>query len=235
MPLKSMRERYFAEALGTFIVVFVSIGAVVVNILIDGQLGMVGISLATGFAVLVVCYSLGHVSGAHVNPAVTIAYASQKKFPVGLVVPYILSQLVGAVVACMFIYMLFGNVSSFGMGSPIYAWPMVFLVEFLISFILMLVIMGVSTDQRAADPAAAGLPIGFTVALNSLFAISITGAVMNPARSFAPALVLWDFSWQWIYWVATILGMIFGAWVYERIRTGEAPQAAEFGVLGPLR
>ncbi len=235
MSLKNIGERYAAEALGTFIVVFASIAAPVVNIVCDGQLGLVGSSLATGLAVLVVCYSLGHVSGAHINPAVTIAFASQKRFPLKYVVPYVISQCAGALVACMFAYMLFGNMTNFGLTTPIYSWSLVFLVEFTITFILMLVIMGVATDSRAADPSAAGLPIGLAVVLNSLLALGITGAIMNPARALAPAIVLWEFTWQPIYWGATILGAIFGAWVYERVRTAEPPTSEEFGVLGPIR
>ncbi|MFH1470350.1 MAG: aquaporin [Candidatus Micrarchaeota archaeon] len=234
MGFRGMKERYAAEALGTFLIVFFGVGAPAINIISDGQLGAVGISLATGFAVLIVCYSLGHVSGAHVNPAVTIAFATQKKFPMKYVIPYILSQVAGAVAACMAIYLLFGNISSFAMGFPVYSWQLVFLIEFLITFTLMFVIMGVATDSRAADPAAAGLPIGATVTLNTLFSFWITGAMMNPARAIAPAIVLGDFSWQWVYWPAILLGAIFGAWAYERVRSGEAPKFEEFGVLGPI-
>ncbi len=235
MGLKSMKERYVAEALGTFILVFISVGMPVVNIITEGQLGPIGVSLATGIAVLAICYSLGHVSGAHINPAVTIAFATQKKFPVRHVVPYIISQVIGAVAACVTIYLLFGNLTNFGMIFPNYSWQLVFLIEFAMTFILMLVIMGVATDPRAADPAAAGLPIGFTVALNTMFSIGITGAMMNPARAIAPAIVLSDFSWQWVYWSSTILGAIFGAWTYERVRTAEPPKVEDFGVLGPIR
>jgi aquaporin NIP len=235
LGLRSKRERYVAEAVGTFILVAVSIGSAVVNVLLDGQLGLLGIACATGFAVLVVCYSLGHVSGAHINPAVTIAFASQKKFPLRLVPPYVVSQVAGAVAACLFVYTLFGNIANFGLIQPVYSWSLVFLVEFGISFVLMLVIMGVATDSRAADPSAAGLPIGAAVIMNTLLALGLTGAAMNPARAVAPAILQMDFSWQWVYWGATILGMIFGAWVYERIRTADAPKAEEFGLLGPIR
>ncbi|MFH0817261.1 MAG: aquaporin [Candidatus Micrarchaeota archaeon] len=235
MALKSMKERYICEALGTFIVVFIGLGAPIVDIINDGRLGFLGISAAAGFAVLVVCYALGHVSGAHVNPAVTIAFATQKKFPIRYVVPYILSQLAGAIAACVAVYLLFGNITNFGMTFPVYSWQLVFLMEFAMTFVLMLVIMGVATDPRAADPAAAGLPIGIVIIMNTMFSLGITGAIMNPARAIAPAIVLWDYSWLWVYWTSTILGAIFGAWAYERIRTAEPPKVDDFGVLGPIR
>ena len=156
MARKNTKAMYAAEAIGTFIVVFASLGASVANVTSAGQLGLFGVAAASGFAVLIVCYTLGHISGAHVNPAVTIGFASQKRFPMNLVVPYIIAQLAGAVAACFFIYILFGNVTNFEVLQPAYPWPMVFLIEFTITFILMLVIMGVATDPRAADPAAAG-------------------------------------------------------------------------------
>ncbi len=235
MPLKSRKGRYLAEAIGTFIFVLVSVGSAIVDILTDGALGLIGIALATGLAVLAVCYSLGHISGAHINPAITIGFATQKKFPIRYVPQYIISQIAGAILACLLLYVLFSNIGNLGIPFPTYRWPLVFLVEFVITFILMLVIMGVATDPRAADPAAAGLPIGLTVVLTSLLALSITGAVMNPARAIAPAIILLDFKWQWVYWSSTILGAIFGAWVYEQIRTAKPPEAEEFGILGPIR
>ncbi len=234
MALKSTKGRYIAEAIGTFILVFVSIGAVIINVVLEGHLGVMGISLAAGLAVLVVCYSLGHVSGAHINPAVTIAFASQKRFPLSWVLPYIISQIMGALAACIFLYILFGNIANFGFTYPLYPWPMVFLIEFVITFILMLVIMGVATDPRAADPSAAGLPIGLTVMLNTMLALIFTGAMMNPARVIALGIVSGEFGVLWVYLASTVLGAIFGAWVYERIRGAEAPKFEEFGLLGPI-
>jgi aquaporin NIP len=235
MGLKGMKEQYLAEALGAFIIVFASIGAPVVNILADNQLGLVGMSLAAGLAVLAVCYSVGHISGGHANPAITIAFATQKKFPVRHVLPYVASQCAGAVAACLAIYMLFGNITNFGLIAPVYSWQLVFLAEFAISFLLMFVIMGVATDPRAENQSTGGLPIGLTAVLGTMFAIGISGAMMNPARALAPAILLMDFSWQGIYWGATLLGAIFGAWAYERVRNETAQKAEMFGVLGPIR
>jgi aquaporin NIP len=233
MPLRNMKERYIAEALGTFIFVFISIGTAVANILVDGQIGIVGIALGTGFGAIVAMYSVGRVSGAHLNPAITIAFVTQKKFLARHALPYIIAQILGATAGCMFVFLIFGNISSFGLPDPIYPWPMVFLMEFFFAFALMFVVMGIATDPQATENSSA-LPIGFAISMCTLFGVGITGAIMNPARSIAPAILFWNFDWQLVYWSATILGAILGALLYERIRSSDAQRAEEFGVFGPL-
>lgn len=237
--MKNMK-RCITELVGTAILVFVSAG---IGILGGGDI--VTISLTNGLIVLALIYALGHISGAHFNPAITLAFSSVGKFPRSLLMPYILSQLIGAIIAVLVLLTLFPYqiqqtiVKAAGLnmlGSYIdYSLLSIFTCELIISFIFMLVIMGVATNKRAADPAAAGLPIGLTVTALTLFAIRFSGAALNPARVFGPALINGESIAAWPYYLATIVGMILAARFYEFIRTTEAPRGKDFGVMGPIK
>ena len=208
-------RRYIAEAIGTFGLVLAGPGAIVVNE-ITGGVGHLGISLTFGFVVAAMIYSVGHISGAHINPAVTLAFALTRRFPWARVPGYWGAQLVGAVAAAAALRLLFGNVAALGATLPLAGAGQAFGLEVLLTFFLMFVIMAVATDVRASGPAA--IAIGLTVGLEALWGGPISGASMNPARSFGPALVSGELAFHWIYWAAPILGAALGAFAYEAIR-----------------
>lgn len=228
---------YLAEVIGTFGLVFAGTGAIIVDD-ITGQVGHVGVSLVFGFIVLVMVYSLSHISGAHINPAVTIGFASVGKFPRKEVPPYIMAQLIGASVASGLWFVLIDGAFQTEYGitlpHPSFGWKPAFVLEVVLTFFLMFVIMAVATDRRVPEEVG-GLAIGLTVGLDALFGGPITGASMNPARSFAPALVASNFSFHWIYWIAPILGAILAASIYEYFLAWE-PQRKEdiYGVVGKI-
>ena len=181
-------RRCAAEFVGTFLLVFAGPGAVVINEVSGGGVGSLGIGLSFGLAVMAAIYAIGHLSGAHINPAVTVAFALSRHFPWSLVPAYVLSQLLGACAASAVHLALFGEVANLGAtvpsGSPLQAA----LLELVLTLLLMFVVSAVATDVRAVGQAAA-IAIGGYVTLAATFAGPIAGASMNPARSFGPALL----------------------------------------------
>lgn len=195
-----------AEGIGTFILVFTGTGAVIVNRISDGAITHLGISFVFGAVVAALIYALGHVSGAHFNPAVTLAFWQGGFFPSHKILPYIVAQCLGATVASVLLVLSLGNVANLGATLPLNGnWLQSFILETILTFILMLVIFGSGLDRRAPI-GFAGLAIGLTVGLEAAFMGPITGASMNPARSFAPALVSGLWQHHWVYWIAPILG-----------------------------
>jgi MIP family channel proteins len=195
-----------AEAIGTFILVFAGTGAVMVNQISHGAITHLGISLVFGAVVAALIYALGHVSGAHFNPAVTLAFWRGGFFPTYKVLPYIVAQCVGAVGASVVLVLSLGNVANLGATLPLNDnWLQSLILETVLTFILMLVIFGSGLDRRAPI-GFAGVAIGLTVGLEAAFMGPITGASMNPARSLAPALVGGIWQHHWLYWIAPILG-----------------------------
>jgi MIP family channel proteins len=229
-------RRWTAEATGTFFLVLIGPGAVMVNAYTGGALGPTGVALAFGFVVLAMVVALGHLSGAHLNPAVTLAFWSVGRFPGREVVPYVAAQCLGAIFASCVLRYLLGPIGLMGATLPNIGIARSFVVEWLFSFALMFVIMAVATDDRIADGMAAvavGLTVGFCALLGPL-----TGSSMNPARSLGPALVGGLWTGHWLYWLAPITGMAVGARAYEFMRhasrpAGELREAA--GVEGPIR
>ena len=194
-------RRVAAEAVGTFFLVFIGPGSAMVNAYTGGVVGHVGVALAFAFVVVAMIYALGHLSGAHINPAVTIAFWSVRRFPASEVVPYVLAQCAGATAASFALRAALGPVGNMGATLPTIPVAAAFGVEWVLSFALMFVIMAVATDERVADGFAA-LAVGLTVGFCALMAGPLTGASMNPARSFGPALVggLWRV--HWLYWLS---------------------------------
>ncbi len=216
---KENLRKYLAEAIGTFCLVFAGTGAAAVNQATGGQLGVVGVGLVFGLAVLAMIYTIGPVSGAHMNPAVTLAFAVAGRFQWKETVPYMAAQIAGAITASLVLKIIFyGNATHLGMTLPSGSWGQSFALEFMLSFILMFVVMGVSTDGRE-EGIMAGVAIGSIIALEAIFGGPISGASMNPARSLAPALVSGNLQFQWIYWIAPIFGSISGAFVYALVST----------------
>ena len=221
---------YLAEAIGAYLLVFAGPGAVVVDAVSGGGVSPLGIGLSFGLAVMVAIFAIGHISGAHINPAVTIAFAALGRFPRGHVLPYIGAQLVGAIAASATHRALFGNVAGLGSSVPGGGAGQALGLEIVLTTFLMLVIVSVATDRRAT-PGSAAIAIGGYVALAATFAGPIAGASMNPARSLGPALMSGTWTDHWVYWVGPIVGAVLGALVYSVIRDGETPQPA--GVVEP--
>lgn len=209
-----------AEGIGTFGLVFAGTGAVIIDALMNGGVTHVGVALTFGLIIFTMISAVGHISGAHFNPAVTLAFASAGHFPWRRVVPYVASQVVGAFLASLLLRMLFGNVAHLGATLPHGSQMQSFWLEVVLTFFLMFVITSVATDARAVSRAAA-FAIGGTVGLEAMFAGPISGASMNPARSLAPALVSGTWSSLWLYLLAPIVGALIGTWMYRFISDGE--------------
>ncbi len=211
------RREAIAEAVGTFILVFAGTGAVMVNQISHGAITHLGISLVFGAVVSALIYALGHISGAHLNPAVTLAFWSSGFFPRRHVLPYILAQCLGAVMASILLRLSLGRVANLGATLPLDdRWLQSFVLETVLTCILMIVIFGSGLDRRA-KVGFAGIAIGLTVGLEAAFMGPITGASMNPARSFAPALVGSIWQHHWLYWVAPILGAQLAVLIYRQL------------------
>lgn len=211
-------RRLTAEALGTFCLVFAGTGAVVVNAIAGNPLGHGGVAAAFGLVVAIMIFALGHLSGAHLNPAVTLAFASARHFPPAEVAPYIVSQIAGAILASVALRGLFGLAGGLGATHPDHVGDAGALVlEAGLTAVLMIVILAVATDTRAVGSMAA-IAIGGTIALEALVMGPITGASMNPARSLAPALVAGDLTQLWIYLIGPATGALAGAAIYAFLR-----------------
>ncbi|XP_010439775.1 PREDICTED: aquaporin NIP1-1-like [Camelina sativa] len=223
-------QKLMAEFVGTYFLVFTGCASVAVNIQNDNALTLPGIAIVWGLTVMVLIYSLGHISGAHFNPAITIAFASCRRFPLKQVPAYVISQVVGATLAAATLRLLLGldhDVCSgkhdvFIGSSPVGSDLQAFVMEFIVTFYLMFITSGVATDNRAIGELA-GLAIGATILLNVLIAAPISSASMNPARSFGPAMVHGCYKGIWIYIVSPILGAVSGAWVYNTVRYTDKP------------
>ncbi|KAL2524287.1 Aquaporin NIP1-2 [Abeliophyllum distichum] len=216
-------QKIIAEILGTYFLIFAGCAAVVVNADNDKVVTLPGISTVWGLVVMVMVYSVGHISGAHFNPAVTIAFATCKRFPWKQVPAYISAQVIGSTLASGTLKLLFtGKHDHFSGTLPAGSDVQSLVVEFIITFYLMFVISGVATDNRAIGELA-GLAVGATVLLNVMFAGPISGASMNPARSLGPAIVSSQYKGLWIYTIGPITGAVAGAWVYNIIRFTDKP------------
>ena len=206
-----------AEAIGSFILIFAGTGAVMVNHISNGAVTHLGISFVFGAVVTALIYALGHISGAHFNPAVTLAFWSSGFFQKRRVLPYIVAQLSGAIAASILLRLSLGNVANLGATLPLNDnWLQSLILETVLTFILMFIILGSGLDRRALI-GFAGVAIGLTVGLEAACMGPITGASMNPARSLAPALVSGIWQHQWLYWVAPILGAQLAVLVYRQL------------------
>jgi len=205
-------KAYLAEFIGTYALVFCGTGAIIINDVSNGAIGHQGIAITFGAIVMVMIYALGNVSGAHINPAVSIAFACTNKFNRKNLLPYCLAQITGALFASFTLAFLFPTHLTLGTTLPYDGWQQSFVLEVILTYFLMLVILMVS--QNKAVYQFSGIAIGGTVLLEALFAGPITGASMNPARSIAPALVSGHLNLLWIYISAPILGALLatGTW-----------------------
>ena len=222
--LRGVVQAALAEGIGTFALVFAGTGAVIIDTTTGGAVTHVGIGLTFGLVIFVMISAVGHISGAHFNPAVTLAFACARHFPWSRVAPYLLAQVCGALLASVLLRGMFGNVAHLGATLPRGSDGQSLLLEAVLTFFLRFVITAVATDTRAVTQTAA-LAIGGTVGLEALFAGPISGASMNPARSLAPALVGGTGASLWLYIVGPALGAIAGAWMYRLVSSakGDTP------------
>ncbi|MFO0879769.1 MAG: aquaporin [Gemmataceae bacterium] len=195
-----------AELLGTFLLVFAGTGAIVVNEVHAGAVGHVGVSLTFGLVVLALVYALGDLSGAHLNPAVTLGFVLAGRFPLRRSGGYLVGQCLGALLASLALFLLFwGEETTLGVTRPSGPALRSFVLELLLTFFLMLVVLAVSTGSREKGMMA-GVAVGAVIALEALFAGPVCGASMNPARSLGPAMVSGNLAMLWIYLAAPSLG-----------------------------
>lgn len=213
---QSAYRSYLAEAIGTFALVFAGTGAVIIDGVTGGVVTHVGVALTFGLIVMAVIYSIGDVSGAHINPAVTFGFWAAGRLPGRHVLPYIAAQFAGAIAASLLLKALFWNAGGLGATYPYGSAGQTFILEIVLTFFLMFVILCVAVGAKEKG-LMAGTAIGGTVGLEALFAGPISGASMNPARSLAPALVGLDLSQQWIYVAAPLVGAFVAVLAYRSV------------------
>ncbi len=216
MTTLPLSRRVAAEFVGTFALVTAGCGAIVVN-QASGALGHAGVAATFGLVIMVMIAAIGHLSGAHFNPAVTLAFAITRHFAWRDVPLYLGGQLAGATVGAMVLRAAFGTETGLGATVPSGGAAQALGLETLLTAVLMFVIVSVATDTRAVGELAA-IAIGGTVALDALWGGPVTGASMNPARSFGPALVAGQWQAHWVYWLGPIVGAIVGAALYQFLR-----------------
>ncbi len=219
-------RRALTEGLAAFALVFAGCGAIVADAVYGGVLGAVGVALTFGLIIMAMVYACGHLSGAHINPAVTVAFTLTRHFPARDATAYVAAQLAGPAAAALLLLAVWpdkpgdlgATVPSVGVGSA-------FVYETFLTAILMFVIMAVATDTRAVG-AAAAIAIGGTVGLDALFGGPVTGASMNPARSFGPALAAGQWTDFWVYIAGPLAGAGLGALAYQLVRGGHPDPSA---------
>ena len=218
--MKGKLRPALAELVGTFVFVFIGAGSIVTDSYTHGAVGLVGIALAHGLALSVVVSVFGAVSGAHINPAVTIGLWVARKVKASTVVSYISAQLIGGSLAGFLLRAIFPEAAwqPVHLGTPALAVgvaPMVALaLEGTLTFFLMLAVLGTAVDSMA--PKIGGFGIGLTVAMDILVGGPLTGAAMNPARVFGPGLAAGFWEYHWVYWIGPIAGAAFASWLYSR-------------------
>jgi len=216
-----MIKRGVAEAIGTFGIVFFGCGAIMVIQRFPNTLSPVAVPVVFGLVVAAMIYALGHISGAHFNPAVTLAFAISRHFPFRDVVAYWIAQVIGALIAIALLSVILPPGHGYGATIPRVDIPSAFAWEAVLTFVLMFVIMGVATDTRAVGTMA-GAAIGATVMMDAFVGGPVTGASMNPARSLAPLIAECRMDIFWLYLLAPMLGAALAALLYKWIRAGNS-------------
>ena len=215
---QSVARMAWAEFLGTFAIVFAGTGAMVVNDVHGGVITHAGISIVWGLVVMAMIYAMGEVSGAHFNPAVTIAFAISGSFPARRIPAYVLSQLAGAIAASFVIRQLFGLTGGLGVTQPHGAVSQAFWMEIVLTFFLMLVILSVARGSKEQG-LMAGIAIGATVGFEAMFAGPVCNASMNPARSIGPAIVAMNFNALWLFIASPLIGAALAVPAWKAMRS----------------
>ena len=210
-------KKYIAELIGTFALVFCGTGAIIIDQQTNGQVGHIGVAITFGLIVTSMIYAFGDKSGAHFNPAVTIAFSLATLFPKKQILPYIVSQIIGAFIASAILKLLFPTNSNLGATIPSGSNLQSFVLEIVLTFILMLTILFTSQGSKETGTMA-GLAIGGVVLLEAMFAGPICGASMNPVRSLSPAIVSGNVATLWIYLTAPVLGATLATFVWRYIK-----------------
>ncbi|KAL2463044.1 Aquaporin NIP6-1 [Forsythia ovata] len=216
-PPTSLARKVGAEFIGTLILIFTGTATAIVNQKTQGSETLLGLAASSGLAVMIVILSTGHISGAHLNPSITIAFAALKHFPWKHVPVYIGAQILASLCASFLLKAIFDPIMGGGVTVPSGGFGQAFALEFIISFNLMFVVTAVATDTRAVGELA-GIGVGATVMLNILIAGETTGASMNPVRTLGPAIAANNYKAIWIYLTAPILGAIAGAAAYSLVK-----------------
>ena len=227
-----MAKKLVAEFLGTFCLVFAGTGAIVIDSVSGGGVSHVGVAITFGLIVLAMIYTIGDISGAHINPAVIIGFFAARRFEAGSVFPYVGSQCAGALVASIALRFLFLKTPTLGETIPAGSAMQSFVLEMILTALLMFVILSVSTGAREKG-ITAGIAVGAVIALEAMFAGPICGASMNPARSLAPALISGNLSALWIYLVAPVLGAALGVIGCRCVRERGCCSGAETADISP--
>ena len=221
-------KKYLAELVATFGFVFLAAGSVLTNQFTQGRLGITGIALAHGLALMAMIYAVMSVSGAHINPAVTIAMWVTKKINAKDGISYVIAQLIGSAIAGLFLLWIFPNGKTINFGAPALASGVTLfggiLIEAVFTFFLVLTIYGVAVDKRSPS-GPVGLAIGVIVIVALLVAGPLTGAALNPARAFGPALVANFWTNQLVYWIGPIIGAIIAGLFYNNLLLGKEVKA----------
>ncbi len=221
-------RKYLAEFIGTYALVFCGTAAIVINDISGGAVTHVGIAITFGLIVMAMIYTFGDISGAHINPAVTFAFALAGRFEKKLIIPYFISQLAGGIAASYTVFFLFPEHPGLGSTIPAGTDMQSFVLEFILSFFLMMVIMHVALGSKEVG-ILAGIAIGGVVLLEAMFAGPICGASMNPVRSIAPAIVSGNLTSLWLYIAAPFSGMITASCVWMLFNKLEQKKEGPFG------
>jgi len=212
-----LSKQLVAEFIGTYMLVFCGCGAVVIDQVSNGAVTHVGVAITFGLIVMSLIYALGNISGAHLNPAVSIAFVVAKRFPLPRLFPYVLSQVLGAVAASLTLKLLFPSNVLLGATLPAGSDMQSFVLEILLTFFLMFVVINMATGSKEVGMFA-GLAIGSVVLLEAMFAGPISGASMNPARSIGPALISQHLEHLWIYIIAPVIGAILSIFLWNFLK-----------------
>jgi MIP family channel proteins len=221
----SLKYKFLVEIVGTFILVYAicSAGTVYAD---RGQLGIIGIGLVHALALTAIVYAIGYRSGAQVNPAVTIGLLVARKIKGKEAAVYIIAQLIGAVIAAAVVYSIFGSEMSASVTLPFEDNVVrALILETVMTFTLVYVVLATTTSRNFKIVPLAGVAIGFTLGFNVMFGAAITGGSLNPARSFGPALIMGNLEYNWIYWVAPIMGGLIAAGVYKALHKRYRPSS----------
>lgn len=210
-------NRYAAELFGTFALVFFGTGAIIINDIFNNVITYVGIALTFGLIVMAMIYAIGDISGAHLNPAVTLGFWLARRLPGTKILPYILSQCSGALLASLFLYFMFPQHRTLGATVPSGSALQSLMLEGILTFFLMFVILNVSTGAKEKG-LMAGIAVGGVISLEALVAGTVSGASMNPARSLAPALVSGHLENLWVYMLAPSAGALLAVYAFRFVQ-----------------